>query len=513
MASTAVYAQKKTNPLSYPYYICGTTTIDPNDGTVTLRDISYKGFSCKKENFKVGIEDKEKALFRFEEITTNPSISLRGKKLQYWRQDEFGEWITDAEGGTGIAEDRLNKYITIMLVLDCSKSLGTDFDKVKKGAISFIEKLLSASSSDYVRFGIIGFSSIADANRQTFGIRELNTSTYAEAIKFINNLSTNDNTALYYAVDKAVDMLSQYVTENFDMKDNYEGTYILTFTDGIDNSSQFRDKKIFTSKQAYEYIQDKVIKTQIRGSHIESYIIGAKGVDLKTSEQISKFKRELENLIPDKFSDRFTYLENMQNLEYTFSNIAESLVKKWQNLLCYTSLAHEGGVCWTYGEVPVPVKPTYDYKNLFLGLNVGAGVGMEDYFGGVFSFGIDFAYPITNKFGLGAYFDVKNMIGTGYYSDYDLGFAFGVMTTIGDYSSRRKSFVGGIGVELNTNDALMTDMRGGVLFRNGLYIMGDIAAGSVSDYYDYGYDNVFAFNASIKVGFNFGKFIKIRKKR
>lgn len=505
MATTAVNAQKKANPLSYPYYICGTTTIDPNNGTVTLRDISYKGFSCKKENFKTGIEHNEKALFRFEEIQTNPSISLKGKRLQYWRQDESGAWITDAEGGTGIAEDRLNKYITIMLVLDCSRSLGLDFDKVKKGAISFIEKLQSVSSSNYVRLGIIGFSSIADANKQIFSIRPLNASTYNEAVKFINNLSTDNNTALYYAIDNAVDMLSQYVTENFDIKDNYEGTYMLTFTDGIDNSSQFRDKKIFTSKQAYEYIQDKVIKTQIRGSHIESYIIGAKGVDLQTSEQISKFKRELENLIPDKFSDRFTYLENMQNLEYTFSNIADGLVKKWQNLLCYTSLAHEGGVCWTYGEVPVPVKPIYDYKNLFLGLNVGTGFGLEDYFGGVFSFGIDFAYPITNKFGLGTYFDVKNMIGSGYYGVYDLGFAVGVMTTIGDYSSRRKSFVGGIGFECNTNDALMANMRGGVLYRNGLYIMGDLSMGDAI--------SVFAFNASVKVGFNFGKFIKIRKKR
>ena len=103
---------------------------------------------------------------------------------------------------------------------------------------------------------------------------------------------------------------------------------MLAFTDGIDNASQFRDKKIYTSKQAYEYTKNKILNTSIKDNTIETYIIGARGIDLKTSEQAAKFQAELKGLIPDgHLSDRFTYLENMQNLENTFENIADGLAK------------------------------------------------------------------------------------------------------------------------------------------------------------------------------------------
>ena len=178
LTATAAYAQKKNNPLSYPYYIYGTAQINPENGTVMLKDISYKGFSCKEELWKTGVDSKEKAMFKFEEIKTQPYTPLAGKKLQYWRQDESGAWMTDEEGGNGIANAALEKDMTIMLVLDCSASLGEDFAKVKRGAISFIDKLYKASNKGFVRLGIIGFSSISEANRQTWDIRPLTSETW-----------------------------------------------------------------------------------------------------------------------------------------------------------------------------------------------------------------------------------------------------------------------------------------------------------------------------------------------
>ena len=109
LTATAAYAQKKNNPLSYPYYIYGTAQINPENGTVMLKDISYKGFSCKEELWKTGVDSKEKAMFKFEEIKTQPYTPLAGKKLQYWRQDESGAWMTDEEGGNGIANAALEK--------------------------------------------------------------------------------------------------------------------------------------------------------------------------------------------------------------------------------------------------------------------------------------------------------------------------------------------------------------------------------------------------------------------
>lgn len=515
LTATAAYAQKKNNPLSYPYYIYGTAQINPENGTVMLKDISYKGFSCKEELWKTGVDSKEKAMFKFEEIKTQPYTPLAGKKLQYWRQDESGAWMTDEEGGNGIANAALEKDMTIMLVLDCSASLGEDFAKVKRGAISFIDKLYKASNKGFVRLGIIGFSSISEANRQTWDIRPLTSETYQNALSFINGLRPASNTALYYAISNATDMLDKYVKSNFSHLENdrYSGTYMLAFTDGIYNASQFRDKKIYTSKQAYEYTKNKILNTSIKDNTIETYIIGARGIDLKTSEQAAKFQAELKGLIPDgHLSDRFTYLENMQNLENTFENIADGLAKRWQNLYCYTSLAHEGGVCWTLGDpvaspVYVAPKPKIISRDLFLGLNVGAGFGMVDEFGGLYSIGVDFAYPIARKFGVGAYGTYKHMLPDTF------GGAVGVMMTCGDYHSGRKAFVGGVGIEFNDWGDLMSNIRGGGMFRNGLYIMGEVAIGNGWRCSSYYCDYFFAWNMTIRIGYNFGRFIKVRKRR
>lgn len=276
----STYAQNKKKPLDYPYYIKGRTEINPENGEISLKDISYKGFSCKKENVKIARQVNERAIFKFEEITTDPKISLYGKSLKYWRQDEDGNWITDAEGGNGIAEDRLEKYITVVLVLDCSKSLGDDFRKVRNGALSFIDKLRKASpDGNYVNLGVIGFSGIKEADRQVFEIQPLNASAYDRVTEFVNNLKTGNNTALYYAMDKGVGMLEQYVSDKFGSlaSDMYNGTYMLTFTDGLDNASQFKEKKIYKNTEAYEFAKNRLVSTKIKGMSIESFIIGARG--------------------------------------------------------------------------------------------------------------------------------------------------------------------------------------------------------------------------------------------
>lgn len=516
MTSAVVFAQKN-NPFSYPYYISGVTEIDVNnEGEITLKDIKSKGFKYSHHR-KGGIRN-EKASFVFEEITTTPSISISGKRLQYWRQDKSGEWVTDAEGGNGTFNEKLEKDITFVMSIDCSASLGNDFQRVKNNALSFIDKIYQTSNDGHINLGIIGFSSIAETERQTFEIKPLTAKTYSEMKNFINSLSPDSNTALYYAMNKATDMLKSYVSSHFASNNEYGGTYMLVFTDGLDNASQFRSEKIYRSDDAYDYIRTKLGNTYIKNSNIVTYIIGAVGVDLKTANQRSEFKRRGEGLIPNN-SGKFIYLENMADLEKTFQEIAETLTKQWQNLVCLTSLAHEGGVCWTLGDVYIPpvVKP--EYSNIFLGVNVGAGIALIDEAVGVsIPAGVDFAYPITKNFGLGAYGEFTYSI-----CDYDyLSTAFGVLTTIGNYHDGNKTFVGGLGLRIDLDSgSVKPNIRGGVLFRSGLYIMGNISLGSDSyNYYDYdGYGNTyftnystFGFQAMVQIGYNFGKHIRIKRR-
>lgn len=521
LCSLAVFAQSTANPLSYPYYISGTTSIDPNDGTVILSNISSRGFSFKEENVKYSVEKNEKAVFTFEEITTSPKIQLAGKTLQYWRQDESGTWMTDAEGGNGIVENRVTKDIMVFLVLDCSSSLGEDFIKVKNGAIGFVNKLKQASGDGHIKLGIIGFSSIS--NTKVLGTCPLTEAGYRSAINFISSLSVGSTTALYSATDIAIQILERGYGENGTA--DFDGAYMLVFTDGIDTGSRFNELKLFREADTYNYVQDRIRNTLINGKHIESYVIGAKGDDLKTAEQISKFKSRLEGLVDARYRNRFTYLENMTNLENTFSEIAEGLVQRWQTLYCNSAINHEGGVCWTYGELPPapkPVtvqKPKKEYsRNVLLGLNAGVGGGYDGSdFGALVSGGIDYAQPISDKFALGAYAEVYGLI-----PNETVGGTVGLMSVLGNFSSGQKSFLLGAGASFDNNYNRFFDLRFGGLFRNGLYLMGQLSAGGggeISYGYDEGYTHyegsttAFGVNFSIKLGYNFGRFIKVRARR
>ena len=500
----AISAQKVVNPLNCPYYIKGTTEINPSTGEVTLHNIETKGFSFKNSGEIIkGTEQKEKAVFVFDQITAEPEIDLIDKRLQLWRQDKYGNWMTDEESGNGITEQKLNKNITIMLVLDCSNSLGDDFVRVKAGAKSFIEKLIYASNSEFVHIGVIGFSSIEKT--QVCDIRPLNSKTMTEIITFINNLQPDNATALYYAMDKATTMLNNYVDKNFKKipDANYEGSCLLAFTDGIDNATRYPERKIFTYNQAYNDIKNTLNSTKIKNQTIETYVIGARGIDIKSEAQVADFKSNLEGLIPEDNEGEFKYLENMVELEATFQEIANGLTQRWQNLSCTAPLTHEGGVCWTLGNIPETAsrksEEATEVKHVALRhyiapiVGIGGGVIQDKYapedgkkYYGFFNLeiGIDYAYPITKDFSVGGYFIYYN----GFHgikttpNCYNPGFKIGPLITVGNYSSGGSAFILGIGYEYGTVKGFNTkqhrfDIRIGASIVNGHFAGLDISTG------------------------------------
>lgn len=496
-------AQSSMNPMSYPYYIRGVTSIDPHDGTVMLKDISYKGVSCKQESIKFGFERNEKAVFVFEEIKTNPEISLAGKTLQYWRQDESGAWMTDAEGGNGVMDNTITKDINVMLVLDCSASLGQDFIKVKRGAVTFVNKLLQASSGGNVKLGIIGFSSMPDS--RVYGPVALTQETYISVTNFIYSLSVGSVTSLYYAIDKAVDLLDLGGITN---SANFDGAYMLVFTDGIDTGTRFNERMLFKEPDAYDYVKNRLRTKRIDTRPIESYIIGAKGDDLRTEDQILKFKNRLEGFVDPNHLERFVYLDKMTNLENTFSSIADGLVQRWQTLYCNSAINHEGGVCWTYGKLP---KPSFVPSNWILGVNLGVEVGKysylysypeyseyyEDYVENVENvekvrvlpvLGLDIAIPFSKSFALGLY---------SRFGPYSM--SLGLLTAWGNFWDKGKMLLVGAGMTVNEYDHVMINLSIGKQYRSGIYVIGELYGGV-----DYG--------ASVRIGYNLGRFINGRRR-
>lgn len=136
-------------------------------------------------------------------------------------------------------------------------------------------------------------------------------------------------------------------------------------------------------------------------------------------------------------------------------------------------------------------------KHMMLGINVAPGFSMDYYEGGWHSyykmtFGVDFAYPITRKFGIGAY------LSAGFTTD-NLHHAVdvGVLTTIGNYHDKKAAFLFGVGYD-NSYYYHSADIRLGVICRNGFYTMLELAAGD-------------AYMAmTFNIGYNFGALYPVR---
>lgn len=476
---------KSNNPMSYPYYIMGEQKITGRS-TSTLNNIEYKGFDSRDSlgNIIRTLGGKrtidEKIRYVFPRISTSPYIDLENKELQYWRQLDGDVWMSDAESGNATSDKKLDKDACILLVLDQSSSLGDDFSSVKQGANVFIDEMYKASSEGNIRIGIIYFSTMDDT--RFFDITPLTPSSKSRMQNFINNQSnTNKATSMYYSINKGVDMLDEYV-KNMKSINKYENAHIITFTDGLDNTSQIEEANLYSSKEVYNHVEKKLKSKKINDKLIDSWVIGVQGVDVQ-KVQLDIMKKQLESLASEE--SQFKFLNNMSELIETFSDIARKLTDQWKNLSCTSALNHNGLVCWTLGEKP-RVK-----KHMLLGINMGLGFGIH--YGSSFKldFGIDCSYPITPKFGMGGYFSAGA----------DLSSApcisIGLLTTIGNYHEKA-AFIGGLGCNVDLGYGPNADIRLGVLFRKGVYVMTTMSMGLVP------------YAMTFNIGYNFGALFEVK---
>lgn len=520
---------KSNNPMSYPYYIIGEQKITGRS-TSTLNNIEYKGFDSRDSlgNIIRTLGGKrtidEKIRYVFPRISTSPYIDLENKELQYWRQLDGGVWMSDAESGNATSDKKLDKDACILLVLDQSSSLGDDFSSVKQGANVFIDEMYKASSEGNIRIGIIYFSTMDDT--RFFDITPLTPSSKSRMQNFINNQSnTNKATSMYYSINKGVDMLDEYVNK-MNSSNEYENAHIITFTDGLDNTSQIEEANLYSSKEVYNHVEEKLKSKKINDKLIDSWVIGVQGVDVQ-KVQLDIMKNQLESLASEE--SQFKFLNNMSELIETFSDIARKLTDQWKNLSCTSALNHNGLVCWTLGERP-KVNWTFGErpkvkKHMLLGVNVGAGfslnrLGYENYWGEYeyeavskvgykMDFGVDFAYPITTRFGLGCYlsgfFDTGALEREGTSDSRYIregtrsGVSFGLLTTIGNYHEKA-AFMAGLGCSFDdwNDDYFNADIRLGVLLKNGLYFMTTMSMGSAP------------YSMTLNLGYNFGALFEVK---
>ena len=492
----ATFAQ--TSPENAKFYIEGTMTISPNaqhnGWDYKLSNVSAKGITFKQQDVWTGVNEGENVLFTFQNAETTYEGGLDAT-LKFWRYDvESKQWQIDREVKQATESYQSQKIMSIMLVLDCSNSMAQDFSQLKRSAKSFIQQLYGRCPEGNVRLGIIGFNTMKNADINVFDIQPLTSHSIGKMIDFIDGLHTDNNTALYYAMDKGLDMIEDYTSTLREQDKNvYEVSCLVSFTDGLDNASNSFDLNIKNSDEYRARITSRIGK-QMLGRPIESYIIALKGGDLTNVE---KFRRELKEVATEGEDGlNFNEVEKIEKLEEEFKTMAQNLTNRWRDLRCYVPSSREGRVRWTLGDVvenksvvkEEKKEETVKWKesngrNLFF----GAGAG---FFGHGFSYDsprlsanvcLDFAYPIRDKIAIGGFFSwgIPWTPRLGFllvYGDYDNGFGF----------------LGGLGYAVLQG----FDLRLGVDYKR-LYLAIDLGSAY--------FDQDFYFGASI--GFNFGRYV------
>ncbi len=539
----------RVHPNEASYKIEGNFNYRVENGQVLyeLTDVVPTGLQIQQRSVYKGTQPEGKeVMFTFDQIVV-PDGFPGFDNISYWYYDpDIKDWQPDVEIRKGERTNELRKDITMVLIIDCSNSLKSDFTMVKNATARFLKQMYDAAPNGNVHIGIIGFSSMPDT--QILPIQPLNGGTYNSMQNFVRNLTTSNGTALFYSWDKAVEATVRYI-QNGNMR-NYEKSHFITFTDGIDQTSQDVNRRptpIVTADDYYNYIINAA-KNKI--SNYESDVVFVKGIDITNDQQQAKFENKLRQLAVPNDNMHYERLESISRLEYKFSQIANRLTDSWKVLNCYVAPARHGRVCWTFGKkeykpapAPKPAPVVKNGRNIFVGLSFtfGLPIGMphtesyrytystydpyyDDYnyetsysyttytaLGLYLKFGVDFAYPVSDKFGIGAY----TVIGGG--PDMRIGggganfaggmdFKVGLLMLAGDVNDR--PFI--IGIAPCTGFAfdyfggyLPLEIRFGRVTKKHLYVTGNITFGMPLD-------GEFVIEPALSIGYHFGDKLKTR---
>lgn len=550
-----------------------------NKVSYELTNVVPTGLSFKKQDVYYGSQPEGKeVMFTFEKVVTEPGFP-GFDNISYWYYDpDIADWQPDVEIKKGEQNSQLNKDVTMMLIIDCSSSLKNDFNVVKEATCNFLDLMYKTAPNGNLHIGIIGFSSIPDT--QTFPIKPLDGASYNEMRNFIRNLRSSNGTALFYAWDKAMEQTYSYI--NSGRMRQYTTSHFVTFTDGIDQTSQdinHLPSPIVNADDYYNYI---IATAKNKISNYESDVVFVKGVDITNAQQQEKFENKLRQLAVPNNDIHYERLESVSRLNNKFSEIAKRLTEQWKTLNCYVAPARHGRVCWTFGKKdykqpePPRVEKPRTGRNIFLGFNATFGVPLkfaksnnamtyttnpyasydgwfdyddwndydwnsssnntysysnDDYYnefdavypfgiGGNVKFGVDFAYPVSDRFGIGFY----TAIGGGIMCyipkekvfDNDLRWTFdlkfGLLMLMGDVNER--PFILGLAPctgfmkisSISYSEApdfmcVPLEIRLGRVIKEHLYVTGNIMAGIPVK-------GKFILEPGFSIGYHFGNRLK-----
>lgn len=129
-----------SNASNSTMYIEGTFRLSDR----SLTDVSYHGLSCTSGSEVKGEQNGIYVTFTFDEVKSLTSTSVNSSYIDQWSYiSSSGKWQINSEftPDNNTVMEVSRKSALIMLVLDCSSSLGSQFSTVKTQANNFISKL------------------------------------------------------------------------------------------------------------------------------------------------------------------------------------------------------------------------------------------------------------------------------------------------------------------------------------------------------------------------------------
>lgn len=545
------------------YYIEGFYERHGN-GNYTLKNVHTQGITIDGQtNFptkvfqgkKVHIpcEDNVEATlveFSFEKANTKcPTRWDKGVRFQFWDED-VNKWKDDIEACKVKTKGYSQKNMVIMLILDYSSSMKNNISQIQNYAINFINSISEVSKGN-VHVGIIAFSGMDKADHQVFSITPLKSDTRNKFEEFIRTSTMGKETALYYSMDKAIGMIENYVEkEKFSPKD-FNGACMITFTDGLDNASINDNISLNMhrgSKNEYlAYLSEQLSgpsQRVILESPLESFVVGFTGSEDFSSDDIALFKNVLQKTTPDE--EHFELASRFEQVEDYFKQITRQLFERWETLNMYVGEAQHGRIRWVLNcvETPRPLPPTpptpKTIHKVFLGFNLTIGLPMDFYYESTpyyssyndyysdspYSYtqfnsqrytsafgigisprvGVDFAWPLSEYFAIGAYLNGGPNIMFNTWMGFEV--KAGLFMLVGKLSA--KPFIIGItpcaGFAMAGGEYVPVELRFGKIISKHFYITGNFSGGIPCDE-----ESCFMMTPSVSLGIHLGDKIKISK--
>lgn len=350
----------------------------------TLTEVTSKGIKFKSQGYYLGKEEHD----GFVKLTFSEANIPCSGAMDFYKQDETGKWQRDSEVKAGTASFSTTNHMVVMLVLDCSNSLGADFSKIKDYAKQFISTLGTESGHiGNIHVGVVGFSGM----KQTFIKKPIPLNSLArveELNAYINNLRQGPQTALYYAMHKGLDAIEEHVSlaKNAYSNFNFNGAFLVTFTDGLDNAS--RDPKIGVPANGennpyYKYVKNIISTKQIQNKYINSYMVALQGQDVS---DLNTFTAPLKKLASNDNQFFLAKHGQFDAVQDAFKRIASNLVQQWIDLNCFINPAFNGKCRWVLRcndepepepePTPAPKVTSKPYKKS-LGIVAGNLLGLS----------------------------------------------------------------------------------------------------------------------------------------